>query len=765
MIPPLLNLRIIFFILLLAYSFLFLTDAAAQTQPTGSDTAIEIPSDITEAQVDDLVARLSDEQVRQLLIRHLDKVAVAAAEEAKPSVADVFSTGLARLRQNVNAMAAKSSDLINVPSMVWKQVTADGAVSGSQVLFRFFLFFFVGVVAERLFKLWTGRAGLKDAPAKPLVFRSKLGIAVVRATMEFLSIIIFALATVCSWLVFHLDSEGAKLLFTVVLGGVVVWRMIAVVSRVLVAPKLPWLRLIPLGDDAARSIHGAILLFTVLILFIRIPVDLLAGYDPSLQRLVGWFTSAIFVAVVIFSIFKYGAAIPALIGKGESSSEADDRFGQYMADNWHIIAIIFVFGVWLLAIVINLATGAEVLPAFIASLVIVVFIPLADAGIRAAVAKYLGPKPEDDHEPVSPAADNTSDEVAEHATPHAPVGGTYENVVVTNLRIVLGVLVLMTFFKIWNINILGLAQELVGERFANGLFDISITGLLAYALWSVVSTAVQTISGPEPVDNGLPSGEIGGAGSSRIGTLLPLFRKFLFITLLVMFGLIVLSSLGVNIGPLIAGAGVLGIAIGFGAQTLVKDIVSGVFFLLDDAFRVGEYVEIGSTRGSVEKISVRSLRLRHHNGPLHTVPFGEIQTLTNWSRDWAIMKFELRIPFETDIDVVRKIIKRTGQEMMEDERFKPFMLAPLKSQGVNRMDDSALIIRCKFTSVPGEQFVLRREAFTRIQHAFEEKGIKFAPRRVIVETSSPEVTPEAAAAAAGSTAVAEENSVKAKDEP
>jgi small-conductance mechanosensitive channel len=213
---------------------------------------------------------------------------------------------------------------------------------------------------------------------------------------------------------------------------------------------------------------------------------------------------------------------------------------------------------------------------------------------------------------------------------------------------------------------------------------------------------------------------------------------------------------------LIAGAGVIGIAIGFGAQTLVRDVVSGFFYLVDDAFRIGEYVVIDQIRGTVEQISIRSFQLRHHNGPVHTIPYGEIRTLTNWSRDWAIMKFELRIAFETDIDMVRKIIKQIGTELMEDPVFGANMLQPLKSQGVNRMDDSALIIRCKFTAVPGQQFLIRREAFTRIQRVFEQKGIQFAPRRVLVETSGP---PEVAAKAAAAAMDQEIKKGPAPDEP
>jgi small-conductance mechanosensitive channel len=239
--------------------------------------------------------------------------------------------------------------------------------------------------------------------------------------------------------------------------------------------------------------------------------------------------------------------------------------------------------------------------------------------------------------------------------------------------------------------------------------------------------------------------EAGGLGGSRVETVLPLIRVSIKITLIIMAVLISLSSLGVNIGPLIAGAGVLGIAIGFGAQTLVRDIVSGFFYLLDDAFRIGEYVVIDQIRGTVEKISIRSFQLRHHEGPVHTIPYGEIRTLTNWSRDWAIMKFELRVPFETDIDMVRKMIKQIGLDMADSPQFGPLMLAPLKSQGVNRIDDSALIIRCKFTAIPGQQYLIRREAFTRIQRVFEEKGIQFAPRRVLVEASTPGEAVKAAA--------------------
>jgi small-conductance mechanosensitive channel len=157
----------------------------------------------------------------------------------------------------------------------------------------------------------------------------------------------------------------------------------------------------------------------------------------------------------------------------------------------------------------------------------------------------------------------------------------------------------------------------------------------------------------------------------------------------------------------------------------------------------------------VEDISIRSLRLRHHNGPIHTVPFGEIATLTNFSRDWVIMKLEMRLPFETDIEKVRKIVKKVGQDLMAHEEHGKNFLQPLKSQGVNRMDDSAFIFRIKFMAKPGEQFVLRREVYRRVQEALADQGIHFAPKRVIVDTTG--MSPEQAAKAATAAAAAEDD--------
>ena len=196
--------------------------------------------------------------------------------------------------------------------------------------------------------------------------------------------------------------------------------------------------------------------------------------------------------------------------------------------------------------------------------------------------------------------------------------------------------------------------------------------------------------------------------------------------------LIVLLELGINVSPLFAGAGVVGLAVGFGAQTLVRDIFSGAFFLIDDAFRKGEYIDIGEVKGTVEKISVRSFQLRHHLGALNTIPFGEIKVLTNYSRDWVMMKLPLRVTYDTDVEKVRKLIKKLGQQLLEDPVIGENFLQPLKSQGVIEMQDSAMIIRVKFMTKPGDQWLVRKKVYEEIRELFAREGIRFAHREVTV---------------------------------
>jgi small-conductance mechanosensitive channel len=213
---------------------------------------------------------------------------------------------------------------------------------------------------------------------------------------------------------------------------------------------------------------------------------------------------------------------------------------------------------------------------------------------------------------------------------------------------------------------------------------------------------------------------------------MPVVRNLTLGAVLAIAGLVVLSSIGVDVAPLLAGFGVLGLPLSFGSQTLVKDIVSGIFFIADDAFRVGEYIDSGKLKGTVERINLRSIRLRHHNGPVHTIPFGQISSVTNYSRDWGTTKFELRFDRDADAEIIRKTAKKIGLAMLDDPEFADEFLVPLKMQGIQDITETSMVVRFKFTSKPGNPSLLKREGMKKLLVALKAAGVQLASNAVTV---------------------------------
>jgi small-conductance mechanosensitive channel len=287
--------------------------------------------------------------------------------------------------------------------------------------------------------------------------------------------------------------------------------------------------------------------------------------------------------------------------------------------------------------------------------------------------------------------------------------------------------------RLWGID------EAVGANVSSAVVEIVAVLLLAYVAYQAAKLWIDRKIADE-VRRAMATGASLGAASSRLGTLLPIFRIFLLVTLLTITAMIVLSRMGIDIGPLLAGAGIVGVAVGFGSQTLVKDIISGAFFLVDDAFRIGEYIDLGAAAGTVEKINIRSMQLRHADGPLATVPFSTISLVSNLSRDFAVVKLTLRLPYDADLQRAAKIIKLLGQDLLQDPEIGGYFLEPVKSQGIQALEDSAMILRVKFMTTPGHQYEVSRAVYGRILERFNQEGIRFAPRevRVSIADSDPD---------------------------
>jgi small-conductance mechanosensitive channel len=520
----------------------------------------------------------------------------------------------------------------------------------------------------------------------------------------------------CVLLAFAIGSVGAFLLFEwppllkqIVLAYLMVFliiRLVLVLGRFLLAPGAERFRVIPMATPSARFwfVWSAILVGWFA--FVRITLDVLAllGVSRPAGYLIGLLCGVVLVGLSLYVVWRHPER-----ESGERTSRGH-RVGAWLLS-------LYVIVVWLLAF-----TGSPT-PFYVG--IILLLLPIAIRSANLAVRHVLRP------------ADSEADDVA--------VPSLATVTVERGLRaaLLIGGAYLIAWFLGLDVAAMTM-RDTMATRFLRGAINAVVILLLADFAWHLARTWIDRKLA-EARDPGDPDAEE-ARRRARLRTLLPIFKNVLLVVLVAMAVLMALSAVGVQVGPLIAGAGVVGVAVGFGAQTLVKDIISGMFYLLDDAFRVGEYIVSGSYKGTVESFSLRSIKLRHHRGYLYTVPFGELGAVQNMSRDWVIDKMSVSVTYDTDLDQVKKIIKQIGRELQADPELAPHIIETLKMQGVEQFGDFAIDIRLKMMTKPGEQFVIRRRAYGMIKKAFAENDIEIALPTVTVTGGG---EPSAAAAQKG----------------
>ncbi|BBP00992.1 mechanosensitive ion channel family protein [Sulfuriferula nivalis] len=210
----------------------------------------------------------------------------------------------------------------------------------------------------------------------------------------------------------------------------------------------------------------------------------------------------------------------------------------------------------------------------------------------------------------------------------------------------------------------------------------------------------------------------------RIETLSQVFRYITSVVVGVVTGMLILGELGISIAPILAAAGVLGIAVGFGAQSLVKDYFTGFFLLLENQVRQGDVVEAGGKAGLVEEVTLRYLKLRDYEGNVHFIPNGIVTTITNMSRGYSYSVIDVGVAYRENTDEVMAIMHEVGAEMREDEVFSNKIVDAMEMAGVDKWDASAVVLRCRFKVQPLQQWDVRREYLRRLKHAFDLKGIE-----------------------------------------
>ncbi|NOR24753.1 MAG: mechanosensitive ion channel [Desulforhopalus sp.] len=612
----------------------------------------------------------------------------------------------------------------------------DPAKGGSAVLYVLMLAlvsigfgFLIVFVARRLAQKGVARLQQTVPPGNDSL--ECLWAGILRSVPALMSLFLLAISSTLVFLLLagSVEVKGRRL-FQLILGIVLIIMVCFVISRIIFAPEDSRIRPLALDDSVAKPLHRALVTSSTVLLcgylFLNFIRDL-----GALDQTVSWVAivlgsavMAVFASLVLYLRQPFSAFL-------QDGIEQDDSnwMQEQLAAHWHVPALLYLLVVWFITIGQQLTGIATRNGSFFISLCIVpMYFILSHVGrmiIGSVVDSLgLGAQTED--------ADMTDMEAAEVEQENIARKKALESKSHKIFRIVLVVVLTTWMLSLWGYD-LPFAAEAI-----KAILESLVTLGLALVCWRLASAFIKRKieeATPEPAEKEEDSDdEFGGAAQlGRIHTLLPMLRKVLGTVLIVMVILIVLSSLGVNIAPLLAGAGVLGLAIGFGAQKLVSDVLSGFFFLLDDAFRVGEYVQAGSIRGTVETITLRNVMLRHHLGMLQVVPHSDLGAVTNYMRGGIIMKFPLEFPYNADIDKVRKIIKKVGQAMLEDEEIGDDFIRPVKSQGVHEITNSVMVIRVKFTAKPGKQFVIRREAFRRITEALNNKGIYYAHRKVIVD--------------------------------
>jgi small-conductance mechanosensitive channel len=258
---------------------------------------------------------------------------------------------------------------------------------------------------------------------------------------------------------------------------------------------------------------------------------------------------------------------------------------------------------------------------------------------------------------------------------------------------------------------------------------IVIIGIVAWLLIIILSKIIRKAVRVAVVpDKNMPP----EAESKREDTLIHIFNGALKIVIIVLTLMMILQEIGLEIGPILAGAGILGLAFGFGGQYLIRDIITGLFIILENQYRIGDVVNIDGTSGSVEDISLRLTTLRDLNGTMHYIPHGDIKRVSNLSKKFARINLDMGIAYDTDLEHVIRVINQTGNELAEDPRYKEFILKPPQFLRVNDFADSAIVVKILGETKPLKQWEITGELRKRLKVAFDKEGIEIPfPQRVI----------------------------------
>ncbi|MGE4250226.1 MAG: mechanosensitive ion channel family protein [Parvibaculaceae bacterium] len=693
---------------------LFLGAVVAFAVPAWAQTQQPPPPE----KVDQLIKLLADPAVKDWLARQVqatnppagDAAAGAGpAADAQAMAPSMVSVALQRIKQHLERIAMawpglpakfqRSRDILMVEF-------ADRGVAGIALLIAFFIAVGVGLayLALRLtlpLRLWT-IALPRDTPQGRV---KKVG---GRFLLVLILVSAFMLGSAGTFLMFEWPPLLREIVLAYLTAAIVVWAVRMFARFVLLPPNLQVehareVRVMNIDDDRAAHWYRWIVILVTVFALVAATFSLLPTFGFGVDDLLALAVPAdlVLLALGLAAVWLRPAPAP-------SADEHRGRIGG-TAVSWLLTAY------FILLLVVR-TSGAFIVFWFA---VAAVALPLAIVLAHRAVHYVLR----------SPTAESGA----------KPVPAVTLAVIDRGIRMALIVLAAILLARAWGFNMHSMeTSDPAVASILRGVLNALVIALAADFGWSIVKALIERRLGVSQA----PAGDqMLDPQQARLRTLLPIIQNIIFAIIVIMAILMILSSMGIQIGPLIAGAGVVGVAVGFGAQTIVKDVISGVFYLLDDAFRVGEYIISGKYMGTVESFSLRSIKLRHHRGSLFTVPFGELGAVQNQSRDWVTDKFNITVGYNTDIDKARKLIKKIGLDLAADPEFAPWIIESIKMQGVKEFGDYGIVLRMKVTTKPGGAFAMKRKFYLQVNKAFRENGIELPVPTVHVQQGGDSAAP------------------------
>ncbi|WP_288492658.1 mechanosensitive ion channel family protein [uncultured Pseudomonas sp.] len=504
------------------------------------------------------------------------------------------------------------------------------------------------------------------------------------------------------------------------LGAYLTTRLALIVIRLLIDPAAHGIRLLkvkaPLACTLLRWLHAFVALITFGLALAQ-AADILGANEEGREAIVK-LVSLLAHLLVVGLIFHVRRPVAARIAGRQDGSGALAVLRAWLGQVWAVFAAVFVMGGWTMW-ALDIENGLPRLMNFVAlSAGIVILGRLAAVFLLGLLGRLF-----------QPAASEGASGSDLHLQRYYPLARWLVGVIVT-------LITALALFQSWGWSVLDwFGEGSIGRNLLSAFLTILIAAIIAVAIWEGANAAVnrRLSSWSERGDT---------VRAARLRTLLPMLRTGLFILVALIVGLTALSELGINTTPLLASASIIGVALGFGSQKLVQDFITGIFLLLENAMQVGDWVTVAGVSGTVEYLSIRTVRLRAGDGSLHIVPFSSVSAVNNINRGLGNAALRISVGYEEDIERVIAELKDIGAGMRADDAFKELILADLEIWGVDAVDGSMVTIAGQMRCLDKGRWGVQRELNRRILERFRERGIEIAnPRASLLLPSEAGIVP------------------------